>query len=121
MNDLYLPSELTSLFSKTYKGQYYKGYWKIVSYETNTCDQYEPIPHLHNNKLTIVLHPCYRNSNTIYHFFTIKNNKVELSILGTRFNGIDIDYSIPPYCKSKIYKVKKFLEKKLNQENKKGD
>ena len=116
MNDLYLPSELTSLFSKTYRGQYYKGNWEIVSYRVNTLDQYELVPHLYKNELTIVLHPSFLNSNTIYQFFKIKDNKVELSILGTRFNGIDITYSVPPYCKNKIYKVKKWLEQKLKEE-----
>lgn len=115
MEDLYLPNELTILFDKSYKGQYYKGWWEIVDKEINVCDQYDHVPHIHKKKLTIVLHPYYRNSNTIFHFFEIKNNEVELSILGTRFNGLDIYYSEQPYCKNKIYKVKKFLEQKYKE------
>lgn len=115
MKDTFLPFELANLFWTDYKGKYYKGWWEILDYETNICDQYDNIPHLHNDSLTIILHPTQRNSNTIYHFFKIENNEVKLTVYGTRFNGLDIEYSEPPYCKGKIYKVKKWLEELIKE------
>ena len=113
MEDLYLPNELTNLFIKTYKGQYYKGWWEIVDKTMNVCDQYDDIPHLHNDRLTIILHSYYSNSKTIYHFFKIEENKVKLEIFATTDRGAYFSFDEPPYCKSKIMKVKKYLENKI--------
>lgn len=116
MKDFNLPEELTNLFIKSYRSQYgYRGWWEIVDQEQNVCDQYEDTPHWHKDRLIIILHSTYWNDNTYYHYFTINDGKIVLSVLGTRGNGLDIWLKEPVHCKSKIMKVKKYLEQKLKE------
>ena len=119
MKDQDLPYELEKLFYfKDYSGRYYKGYWEIVSGSTGQCDQWEPHTHIYKNELTIILHPKHRNSNTYFYFFNINGKEVELNILATRGNGIDIWTKNIPHGKNKINKVLKWLKEKLKEENK---
>lgn len=116
MKDQNLPKELENLFYlKDYSECYYKGYWEIVSGSIGQCDQWESHPHIYRNELTIILHPKHWNDNTYYYFFKINGKEVELNILGTRCNGIDIWTKEITKGKNKINKVLKWLKEKAEE------